>query len=109
MLRTIFLRFKDSGIIKLFVYFGISGKGNNFGILWNKLKHALKGGDIKFSIYLHKLIFEAIIRTKIIYLQDIQDYFLLMKMHFRTLFTFRKTFKKKIFKMFVNHCRPYQS
>ena len=69
MLRTIFLRFKDSGIIKLFVYFGISGKGTI------KLKHALKGGDIKFSIYLHKLIFEAIIRTKIIYLQDIQDYF----------------------------------
>ena len=103
MLRTIFLRFKDSGIIKLFVYFRISVKGTI------KLKHALKGGDIKFSIYLHKLIFEAIIRTKIIYLQDIQEYFLLMKMHFRTLSTFGKTFKKKIFKMFLNHCRPYQS
>ena len=33
------------------------------------IKYALKGGDIKFGIHLHKLMFEAIIRTKIIYLE----------------------------------------
>ena len=32
-------------------------------------KYALKGGDIKFGIHLHKLMFEAIVRTKIIYLE----------------------------------------
>ena len=58
MLKTIFSRFKDSGIIKLF---GISGEGT--------IKHVLKGRDIKFDIHLHKLMFEAIIRTKIIYLE----------------------------------------
>ena len=43
MLKTIFSRFKDSGIIKLFVYSGISGEGT--------IKHALKGGDVKFGIH----------------------------------------------------------
>ena len=61
MLKTIFSRFKDSGIIKLFVYSGISGEGT--------IKHALKCGDVKFGIHLHKMMFEAIIRTKIIYLE----------------------------------------
>ena len=36
--KTIFSRFKDSGIIKLF-YFGISGEVT--------IKHALKDGDVK--------------------------------------------------------------
>ena len=61
MLKTIFSRFKDSGIIKLFVYSGISGERTS--------KHALKGRDVKFGIHLHKLMFEAIIRTKIIFLE----------------------------------------
>ena len=61
MLETIFSRFKDSGIIKLFVSSGISGEGT--------IKYALKGADVKFHIQLHKLMFEAIIRTKIIYLE----------------------------------------
>ena len=39
MLKTIFSRFKDSGIIKLFVRSGISGEGT--------IEHALKGGDVK--------------------------------------------------------------
>ena len=60
ILKTIFSRSKDSGIIKLFAYSGITGEGT--------IKHALKGGDVKFGIHLHKLMFEAIIRTKIIYL-----------------------------------------
>ena len=45
MLKIIFSRFKDSRVIKLFVYFGISGEGT--------VKHALKGGDVKFGIHLH--------------------------------------------------------
>ena len=61
MLKTIFSRFKDSGIIKLFVYSGVSGERTS--------KHALKGRDVKFGIHLHKLMFEAIIRTKIIFLE----------------------------------------
>ena len=61
LLKTIFSRFKDSGIIKLFAYSGISGE-------WT-IKHALKGGDVTFDIRLHKLMFEAILRTKIIYLE----------------------------------------
>ena len=61
MLKIIFSSFKDSGIIKLFVYSGISGEGT--------IKHALKGGDVKFGIHLRKLMFEAIIRIKIIFLE----------------------------------------
>ena len=57
MLKTIFSRFKDSGIVILFVYSGISGDGT--------IKHALKGGAVKFGIRLHELMFEAIIRIKI--------------------------------------------
>ena len=62
MLKTVFSRFKDSGTIKLFVYSGMSGE--------KTIKHALKGGDLKFSIYSPKLMLEAIIKTKIIYLEN---------------------------------------
>ena len=58
ILKTIFSGFKDSGIITLFVYSGISGEGT--------VKHALKSGDVKFGIHLHKWIFEATIRTNIV-------------------------------------------
>ena len=61
MLKTIFLRFKDSGTTKLFAYSVISGEGT--------ITHALKGGDVKSGTHLHKMMFEAIIRTKIIYLE----------------------------------------
>ena len=57
MLKTIFSRFKDSGISKLFGYSGISGEGT--------IKHALKGGDVKFGSHLHKLMFEAITTSKL--------------------------------------------
>jgi hypothetical protein len=59
MLRTISTQ--DSGIIKWLVYSGISGEGT--------ITHALNGGDVKLAIYLHKLMFEAMIRTKIFYLE----------------------------------------
>ena len=39
------------------VYSGIGGKGT--------ITNALSGGDVKQTIYLHKLIFEAVIRTKV--------------------------------------------
>ena len=40
-----------------FVYSGIGGEGT--------VTNALSGGDVKQAIYLHKLIFEAIVRTKV--------------------------------------------
>ena len=60
-LKTAFSRFKDSGIIKLFVYSEISGEGT--------IKHALKGGNVKLGIHLHKMMFAAITRTKMIFLE----------------------------------------
>ena len=39
------------------VYSGIGGKGT--------ITNALSGGDVKQTIYLYKLIFEAVIRTKV--------------------------------------------
>ena len=47
MLKTILSRFKDSGIIKLFVYSGISGK--------KTIEHAFKGRDVK--IYNKKKVY----------------------------------------------------
>ena len=43
MLKKLFSRFKDSGIIKLFFYSEISREGT--------IKLALKGGDVKFGIH----------------------------------------------------------
>ena len=81
----------------LFVYSGISGDGT--------IKHALKGGAVKFGIHLHELMFEAIIRIKI-YL-EISGLFSVDENTFQNISTFRKTFRKKI--LFVNHYRTYQS
>ena len=39
------------------VYSGIGGEGT--------ITNALSGGDAKQAIYLHKLIFEVIVRTKV--------------------------------------------
>ena len=39
------------------VYSGIGGKGT--------ITNALGGGNVKQAIYLHKLIFKAIVRTKV--------------------------------------------
>ena len=100
MLKTIISRFKDSGIIKLFVYSGISGEGT--------IKHALKGGDVKFDIHLHKLMFEAIIRTKIIYLEKL-GLFSIDKNAFQNSIHLQKDISEENFKIFVNHYRPYQS
>ena len=59
VLRTIYSRFKDTGFVQLLVYSGIAGEGT--------IMHALKGGDVKYAIHLHKLMYEAILRTKFKY------------------------------------------
>ena len=61
MLRTMFARFKDSGIIQWLVYSGIDGEGT--------ISRALSG-DVKHGNYINKLMFEAIMRSKICYLVE---------------------------------------
>ena len=100
MLKTIFSRFKNSGIIKLFVYYGMSGEGT--------IRHALKGGEVKFGIHLHKLMFEAIVRTKIIYLEK-SRLFSIDENAFQNFIHLQKDISEESFTMFVNHYRPYQS
>ena len=53
MLKTILSRFKDPGIIKLFVYSGISSE--------KTIEHAFKGGDVK--IYKKNVYIPRKIRT----------------------------------------------
>ena len=60
VLRTIYSRFKDSGIIQWLLYSGIGGEGT--------ITNALNGGNVKHAIFLHKLMYEAIMRSKIRYL-----------------------------------------
>ena len=45
------------GIVQWLVLSGIGSEGT--------ITNALSGGDVKQAIYLHKLIFEAVIRTKV--------------------------------------------
>ena len=71
-------------------------------------------GGFHIIIYMLKTIFsrfkdsEAIIRTNIIYLEK-SGLFSIDENAFQNISTFRKTFQKKIFKIFANHYRPYQS
>ncbi len=48
MLKTIYSRFKDSGLITWLVYSGCGGEGT--------ITNALKGGDVKHAIQLHKMM-----------------------------------------------------
>ena len=61
MIRTIFSRFKNAGIVELLSSAGLGGKGT--------ITKALKGGDTKEGIFLYKLLFEAFIRFKIEHLK----------------------------------------
>ena len=72
------------------------------------IKYALKGGDIKFGIHLHKLMFEAIVRTKIIYLEK-SRLFSIDENAFQNFIHLQKDISEESFTMFVNHYRPYQS
>ena len=71
-------------------------------------------GGFHIIIYMLKTIFsrfkdsEPIIRTNIIYLEK-SGLFSIDENAFQNISTFRKTFQKKIFKIFANHYRPYQS
>ena len=69
MLKHIFQRFKYSGIIRYFVFSGISSD--------ETIAPGLNGG--KYDIYLQKLVFEATMRAKVIYLERL-GFFPLMKM-----------------------------
>ena len=61
MTRTIYSRFKQAGIVELLSSAGLGGKGT--------IKKALKGGDTKEALYLHKLLSEAFLRSKVEYLK----------------------------------------
>ena len=62
MIRTIFSRFKNAGIVELVSSAGLGGKGT--------IKKALNGGDTKQAIFLYKLLFEALMRYKIEHLKS---------------------------------------
>ena len=60
MLKTIYSRFKGCGFVKLLAEVGIGGEGT--------IKKALSGGDVKEGVQLYKLLFEAVLRSKVNYL-----------------------------------------
>ena len=61
MIRTIFSRFKNVGIVELLSASGLGGKGT--------IVNALNGGDTKQAITLYKILFEALLRYKIEFLR----------------------------------------
>ena len=56
LLRTIYSCFRNTGLLELLSRVGLGGKVT--------IQNALKSGDAKYDIYLHKLSFEAIARRK---------------------------------------------
>ena len=56
LLRTIYSCFRNTGLVELLSRVGLEGKVT--------IQNALKSGDAKYDIYLHKLSFEAIARRK---------------------------------------------
>ena len=60
MLRSIYSRFFDSGLIELLSESGVGSLGS--------IKSAMKGSDVKFGVRCYKILFEAIMRTKLEYL-----------------------------------------
>ena len=57
MLRTIYSRFKCSGIVELLSEAGVGAEGT--------VKAALKGLNVKQGVKYYKLVFEALLRTKL--------------------------------------------
>ena len=55
LLKTIYRRFYDSGIVEL-LEAGVGSDGS--------IRSAMKGSDVKFGIRCYKILFEAILRTK---------------------------------------------
>ena len=60
--KTIYSPFYDSGIIELLVEARVGSKGS--------IRSAMKGSDVKFGIGCYKIIFEAILRTKIEFIME---------------------------------------
>ena len=68
LLRAIFLgsmKLILSGMVQWLVYCSMGGEGT--------ITTALNGGDVKHGIYLHKLMFEAIMRNKILSTNYVQQ------------------------------------
>lgn len=61
MLKTIYSRFSGSGIVELLAEAGIGANGT--------IKAALNGSNVKQGIRYYKIIFEALMRTKLEYLE----------------------------------------
>ena len=57
MLRTIYSRFKGSGIVELLSEAGVGAEGT--------IKAAMKGSNVKQGVRYYKLLFEALLRTKL--------------------------------------------
>ena len=57
LLKTIYSRFCDSGIVELVVEAGVGFEGS--------IRPVMKGSDVKFEVRCYKILFEAILWTKI--------------------------------------------
>ena len=62
LLKTIYSRFYDSGIAKLLVEAGFGSEGS--------IRSAMTGSDVKFEIRCYKILFEAILRTRIEFIME---------------------------------------
>ena len=62
LLKTIYSRFYDSGIVELLVEPGVGSEGG--------IRSAMKGSDVKFGIRCYKVLFEAILQTKIEFIME---------------------------------------
>ena len=62
LLRTIYSRLKDSGIIELLVEAGVGTEVT--------IRSAIRGGDIKPGIRYYKILYEAFARSKINFLEN---------------------------------------
>ena len=56
LLRTLYSRFHDSGVVELLVEAGVGSEGS--------IRSAMKGSDVKVGIRCYKILFEALTRTK---------------------------------------------
>ena len=64
LIKTIYSRFQGSKLVKLLSEAGVGSEGT--------IKAGLSGSNVKQIIRYYKLLFEALLRSKIIYLDDLQ-------------------------------------
>ena len=62
LLKTIYSRFYDSGIVELLAEAGVDSKGS--------IRSAMKCSDVKFGIRCYKILFEVILQTKIEFIME---------------------------------------